>query len=103
MSKTPVVSGVFLFAYSFIIAVGVKLIRHVNVLDWRGFSWFWGLTGFLVSAQVLVDHRLGWRLSGDGRTCNDKEQKQIPFGDDNKKSRRKSDGDGNGKNNGRVW
>jgi hypothetical protein len=44
---------------SFIIAVGVKLIRHVNVLDWRGFSWLGGLTGFRWGVQVLVDHRLG--------------------------------------------
>jgi hypothetical protein len=58
MSKTPVVSGVFLFAL-FIIAVGVKLIRHVNVLDWRGFSWFGGLTGFLGERAGLGDHRLG--------------------------------------------
>lgn len=37
--------GFFSFAL-FIIAGGGKLIRHVNVLDWRGFSWFWRLTSF---------------------------------------------------------
>jgi hypothetical protein len=46
MSKTPVVSGVLFFAL-FIIAGGLKLIRHANVLDWRGFLGFGGLTGFL--------------------------------------------------------
>jgi hypothetical protein len=45
MSKTPAGSGVFLFAL-FIIAGGRELIRHVNVLDWRGFLGFGGLTGF---------------------------------------------------------
>jgi hypothetical protein len=58
MSKTPVVSGVFLFALS-IIAVGVKLIRHVNVLDWRGFCSMRGLTGF---GRTLVEHE----VAGDG-------------------------------------
>jgi hypothetical protein len=31
---------------AFIIASGVKLIRHVILLDWRGVSSFWGLTSF---------------------------------------------------------
>jgi hypothetical protein len=51
MSKTPAVSGVFLFAL-FIIAGGAELIRHANVLDWRGFLGFGGLTVFGVG-QVL--------------------------------------------------
>jgi len=33
-----------LFGVLFIIAVGGELIRHANVLDWRGFSLFRGLT-----------------------------------------------------------
>jgi hypothetical protein len=51
MSKTPVDSGVLFFAL-FIIAGGLKLIRQANVLDWRWFLVFGGLTGFKAAEQV---------------------------------------------------
>jgi hypothetical protein len=51
MSKTPVDSGVLFFAL-FIIAGGLKLIRHANVRDWRWFLVFGGLTGFKAAEQV---------------------------------------------------
>jgi hypothetical protein len=88
------------FSAFFIIAVGVKLIRHVNVLDWRGFSWFGGLTGFSVGSAglgLIVD----WDddcVVVRGMTFSGQEQKQIPFGDDKKGAKAKArQGKGKGK------
>jgi hypothetical protein len=35
-------------------------IRHANLLWWRGFSWFWGLTGFLGKASRGWAERAGY-------------------------------------------
>jgi hypothetical protein len=60
----------------------------MDVAVWEGFKWFWGLTCEF------------WAENAKNK-CKGNKQKQIPFGDDNKKSKRKGNCDCKGNHKGK--
>jgi hypothetical protein len=52
-------AGAFVISVSSI-ADGMELVRHVNVLDWRGFWWVGGLTSLMTLVVASVRDNWNW-------------------------------------------